>query len=225
MYRREFYIFATLAVFAIAFVAGATAFLMNRLNVAVGELTNISVPDFQSTGQINQRLLENWSNLLLIQGTTSQEDRQRLILEIKNNPTAAPIEDFKKTPSTPRQQAAFDKMIDDRKHFSDQRDQYFVILENADMTSANTFLDNQLIPAFQVYRKSAADLFKCTSEIANARARHVGQISKVVVWGSGLLTAFVFVAGFFTGFHSLFRGLTWANKLAYPLNEMPRPRE
>ena len=214
MYRREFYIFATLAVLAIAFVAGATAFLMNRLNVAVGELTNNSVPDFQSTGQLNQRLLENWSNLLLVQRTSAIEDRQRLIVEIKSNPTAAPIEDFKKTPSTPRQQAAFDKMIADRDHFGSLRDRYFQIVTSGDMTAANSFLDNELIPAFQVYRKSAANLFKCTSEIANARARHVSQIAKVVVWGSGLLTAFVFVAGFFTGFHSLFRGLTWANKLS-----------
>ena len=213
MYRREFYIFATLAVLAIAFVAGAPAFLMNRLNVAVGELTNNSVPDFQSTGQLNQRLLENWSNLLLVQRTSAIEDRQRLIVEIKSNPTAAPIEDFKKTPSTPRQQAAFDKMIADRDHFGSLRDRYFQIVTSGDMTAANSFLDNELIPAFQVYRKSAANLFKCTSEIANARARHVSQIAKVVVWGSGLLTAFVFVAGFFTGFHSLFRGLTWANKL------------
>ena len=184
--------------------------------ITVKELTAITVPDFQSTGQLNQRLLENWSNLLLIQRTTKEEDRLRLISEIQNNPTAAPIEDFEKTPTTPEQQAVLDKMLADRKHFSELRDRYFDVVTRADMTAAGAFLDSELLPAFQVYRQSAASLYKGTVELGNKRAHRVVQISNIVVWAAGSLTAIAFVAGFFTGFHSLFRSLSWVNKLASP---------
>ena len=87
MYRREFLILAALAMMAVGMVAGCTGLLVYRLNVAVSEVAEITVPDFLNTGQLIQRLLENWSKVLLIQRTIQPEERLRLIDEIKANST------------------------------------------------------------------------------------------------------------------------------------------
>ncbi len=214
MYRRELLILATLAMSAVAMVVTATGLLVSRLNVAVNQVAEITVPDFLSTGQLIQRLLENWSRVLLIQQTSQPDERLRLIAEIEANSTDSSIQAFQRTPTLPEQQSYLDTLISDRAQFITRRREYFETVAKGDMSRAEEILNKQLIPAFRIYRKSADTLYGSTAEIGKRRAEQVVHVSRFVVWGAGILSVLVFVAGFFVGHYTIFRGLKWAHILA-----------
>lgn len=214
MYRREFLILAALAMMAVGMVAGCTGLLVYRLNVAVSEVAEITVPDFLTTGQLIQRLLENWSKVLLIQRTIQPEERLRLIDEIKANSTDPQIQAFQQTPASTEQRIYFDTLLKARTQFIDLRSQYFDTVTKGDMNGAEGILNEQLIPAFRGYRKSADSLYALTAKIGKSRAERVVQTSNIVVLGAGILAVLAFVAGFLLGFYTVFRGLKWAHLLA-----------
>ncbi len=214
MYRREFFILTVLALLAVGLVAGATTVLIHRLNNAVNEVAEITLPDFLSIGLLNQKLLENWSKVLLIQQATSPENRLRMIQEIKQNSTDAQIAAFQKTPTLPEQETVLTELLATRNRFIEKRACYFELVQKGDMDAARVYLNDSLMPEFKLYRASAEGLNDATAEIGKVRAQRVVEVSRTVVVGAGLLTVVVFIAGFFVGFHTLFRGLAWANRIA-----------
>ena len=212
-----------LTALAVGIVAGSTTLLVNRLNVAVTDLGTIAVPDLLNSRQIIQRLLENWSKLLLIQQTGSKEKRLQLISEINNNSIDSQIGDLERTLTSSEQRSNFMKLISARKRFIHLREQYFDLVAVSDTAAASDFLTRELIPGFAVYQNSAEALCDSTSMLGKAKAERVVRLSRTVVAGAGVLAVLVFGAGFFLGFYSLFRGLAWVNVIASPRLPMPDP--
>ena len=214
MYRREFLILAASALMAIGMVAGCTGLLVYRLNAAVSEVAEITVPDFLSTGKLIQRLLENWSKVLLIHQSSQPAERLKLIEEVNANSTEPQIREFQETQTSPAQQIHFNNLMIARAQFIELRGQYFNKVTKGELEVADELLNAQLMPAFKAYRQSADALYASTMKIGKIRAAHVVQASNTVVAGAGILSALAFVAGLLVGFSTLFRGLKWAHFLA-----------
>lgn len=215
MYRREFFILIAFALLAMGVVAGCTTLLAHRLKVAVNEVAEVTVPDFLNIGQLNSRLLENWAKVLLIQQTNLANDRLSLIEEIKANSVDAQIAAFKKAPNLPEQQMYLDELIIARSKYLIIREQYFRLVTNGNMAESRHSLSQELMPAFNLYRGATNKLYNSTALIGKARAQHVVEVAQTVIIGAAFLSVLVFVAGFFTGFHTLFKGLPWVNNLAH----------
>jgi hypothetical protein len=213
MYRRELLILLALALLGAGLVATGTALFVRHLNTSVEAITGITIPDLVSTGQLIQQMTDNWTRVLLIQISASPEERSKLIHEIETHPTDPFLEDFRKTPTSPRQQVFFDRLIEERQQFMQLRLHYFEMARAGQVAQAASYLDLTLKPAFSQYHDQATQLFRVTADIGRERAKQVTAVSKQVIIVSAGLTVLMFFAGILLGFKTIFEGLAFANKI------------
>ena len=213
MYRRELLILLTLAVISASLVATGTALFVKRLNTAVDAVADITVPDFVSTGELLQRLTNNWNSVLTIQICPSVDERRELIQQIEANSIEPFLADFQKTPSDSRQQIYFDKLVEERMKYLKLRQHYFEMAEANQMVEAGLFLNATLRPAFTKYREQAYQLFRATAHLGRLRARHVASVSREAIIVSAGLTVVMFFSGILIGFKTIFEGLAFANRI------------
>lgn len=213
MYRRELLILLALALLGAGLVATGTALFVRRLNTAVAAVAEITIPDFVTTGKLVQQMTDNWTRILLIEISTSQEERLQLIKEIERHPTDPFLEAFQKTPTAPRQQVFFDRLVEDRRQYMNFRLHYFEMIRSGRSEEASSYVDSTLKAAFAKYHEQATKLFQVTADIGRERAKHVTAVSRQAIIVSAALAVVVFFAGILIGFKTIFEGLAFANRI------------
>jgi phage FluMu gp28-like protein len=183
-------------------LVGALGFLsVSHLKQEASLIVRDTLPGLSSAGEAIAGASSAFNRTLMFLVTENAEQRAqfRKDVESRNQTTSRFLEDYRRVPFSPGEQALFEQVMKRRADYLRLRERVFELADRNQRTQAIEVCNRDLFPVYRDYRDSLNQLFEFNVRQGRTRGETIMRVCTITQWVVAGIGVFIFAIGFLVG--------------------------